>query len=146
VSDEYTTRLIGSLVYDSSKDRCVMDLGAAVDTADGYSVTVTPVARHGEYLSKAVIKVRINPNVLPEERAVVHVTFPKGEDTYVVAPTGNTEWSFTRPDQVSAQLPRLLNQMDPVELFGAYTVVVVQGTVQACDGLNGDIKGYSTTS
>ncbi|MFD8916085.1 serine/threonine protein kinase [Streptomyces sp. NPDC059575] len=146
VSDEYTTRLIGSLVYDSRKDRCVMDLGAPVDKADGYSVTVTPVARHGEYLSKAVIKVRVNPKVLPDERAVVHVTFPKGEDTYVAVPAGKTEWSFTWPDQVSAQLPRSLNQMDPVELFGTYTVVVVHGTVQACDGFNGDIKGYSTTS
>ncbi|MFG2875248.1 serine/threonine protein kinase [Streptomyces sp. NPDC048337] len=144
--DEYTSRLIGALDYNPVKDKCVMDLGAPVDAADGFGVTVTPVARHGEYLSKAAIKVRINPNIRLDERVVIHVKFPKGEDVHLLFPEGKTEWSFNWPDQVATQLPRPLNETAPVALFGAYTVVVVQGSVQVCGGFMGDIKGYSTTT
>ncbi|MFI9605432.1 serine/threonine-protein kinase [Streptomyces sp. NPDC052043] len=145
VSDDSITNLIGSLRYVPHKNRCVMDPGGApVDSADGYSVTVIPVQRHGEYLSKAIVRIQRNPAVLPNEKAIVHVTFPKGEDTHLAMPVSKTDWSFTWPDQVSSQLTRSIKDMRPVELFGAYTVVVVHGTVQACGGLNGDIKGYSS--
>lgn len=120
-----------------------MDLGAPVSSADGYSVSVTPVKRHGEYLSKAIIEIRVDPEVMPlDGETVVHVTFPKGEDTHLTMPAGKSEWSFRWPDQVISQLPRAIKDMKAVELFGAYSVVVVHGTVQACSGFDGDIEGY----
>ncbi|MFD8794962.1 serine/threonine-protein kinase [Streptomyces vinaceus] len=138
--DEYTRRLISSLQYDPAQKGCVMDSSAPLRSADGYGITVTPLEKKGDSLSRARITVHINSFTKVSEPTIIHVTFPKGEDTYLTMPDDHDQWSFTWPDQVVGQVPYAMHRMKSEAVSGPYTVVIVRGSIQGCNGFMGDIR------
>ncbi|MCC0094392.1 hypothetical protein K7B10_06220 [Streptomyces flavotricini] len=119
----------------------MMEQTTPLKSAAGYGITVTPLERKGSFLSRARITVRVNTSEVRSEPTVVHVTFPKGEDTYLEVPEGREQWSFTWPDQLVGQLTRPVSNTPAVALAGPYTVVIVRGSVLGCNGFLGDVKG-----
>ncbi|MFD4322428.1 protein kinase [Streptomyces sp. NPDC058548] len=151
-TDPRTAALLGSLTFNSLRGRCALegdgmtDEGMVVANPDDYTVSVTPLASHDRWLSRAAIKVSTSRTRLPDEPVVVHLKLPKGEDVPISMPQGKKEWSFRWPDVLqAAELSDPYDTREPATLSGAYTITVVHGNVQACGGFDGDPRGAATT-
>ncbi|MFI0986385.1 serine/threonine-protein kinase [Streptomyces exfoliatus] len=149
-SDPYRS-LPGYLSFNPTTKKCVLGEGLGLDTAsEGFSISVTPVAYRRGWLTEAVINITNGRGQIAAEPPVVHVHLPKGEDISLTMPQGKPTWSFRWPDILKTarrdEMPRAYEVMEPRELFGTYTIIVVDHSIMACNGFDGDPRGAVASS
>ncbi|MEU7390908.1 serine/threonine-protein kinase [Streptomyces tanashiensis] len=149
-ADPYRS-LPGSLSFSPTAKKCVISEGLGLDTAsEGFSISVTPVAYRRGWLTEAVIDITNDRGQTADEPPVVHVRLPKGEDISLTMPQGKRTWSFRWPDVLRTagrdEMPRAYKVMEPRELFGTYTIIIVDYSIMACNGFEGDPRDAAGTS
>ncbi|MEU1229656.1 serine/threonine-protein kinase [Streptomyces sp. NPDC005828] len=142
--------LANSLSFNPTTKKCAIAEGLSVDTASaGFSISVTPVSYRRGWISKAVIDITTGRQTA-DEPPVVHVQLPKGEDISLTMPRGKHTWSFRWPDILKTatrtEMPRTYEAMEPRELFGPYTITVVDYSIMACNGFEGDPRDAARTN
>ncbi|ROQ94423.1 serine/threonine protein kinase [Streptomyces sp. 2132.2] len=146
-ADPHAETLRSSLEFNPMTEKCAVDGGIGVDTTTpGFSISVKPLAYRNGDVSQAVVNVSVPPKAADDqERPVVHVRLPKGEDISLTVPEGKSTWSFRWPDILRTaprtEMPRSYEEMQPVALSGPYTITIVHFTIVACGGFAGDPRG-----
>ncbi|MEU6165941.1 hypothetical protein [Streptomyces tanashiensis] len=111
--------------------------------------TEEPTEERRGWLTEAVINVTNARAQTVDEPPVVHVKLPKGEDISLTMPQGRRTWSFRWPDVLKTatkdEMPRTYEVMEPRELFGTYTIIIVDYSIMACNGFEGDPRNATGT-
>ncbi|MCX4417868.1 protein kinase [[Kitasatospora] papulosa] len=151
--DRRSEALLSSLEYNPMTEKCAMDgdMGVGVDTAaQDFGFSVKPLTYRNGYIAQAVVNVNVPSRAAgDQERPVVHVKLPKGEDIPLTVPEGKSTWSFRWPDILQTaprtEMQSPYEQMKPIELMGPYTIAIFHYSIVACGGFLGDPHGAASS-